>query len=158
VKRVLLILSATRVSASCIDAALTAAGNEGAELVAVYVLDTLESTDVRERILNEGFLGEAPSGRLLRAMRREHKRQGTQELADVARKAELAGVPCRTELVEGEFVSRALDAAQVEAPSVIYVARRDRGALSRLVTGSPLDELKQAAPCDVQIHECVSDG
>lgn len=157
-KRVLLILSATRISASCVDAAVAAAGEEGGELVAVYVLDALEEADVRERILNEGFLGEAPSGRLLRAMRREHKRQGMQELADVARKAELAGVPCRTELVEGEFVSRALDAAQIEAPSVIYVARRDRAALSRLVSGSPLEELKDAAPCEVQIHECVSDS
>jgi nucleotide-binding universal stress UspA family protein len=157
VTRVLLILSATRMSASCIDAALAAAEREQAELVVLYILDTLEATEVEDRILHEGFLGEAPSGKLLRAVRRERKRQGMQELADVARKAESAGVPCRTDLVEGEFVSRSLDAAQLEAPAVIYVARRERPALSRLVAGSPVEELKEAAPCEVQIHECMSD-
>jgi nucleotide-binding universal stress UspA family protein len=153
VNRVLLILSATRMSASCIDAAVAAADREKAELVALYILDTLEASDVQERITDEGFLGEAPSGKLLRAVRRERKRQGVAELAEVARKAELAGVVHRTELVEGEFVSRALDAAQAEAPTVIYVARRERAALSRLVSGSPVEELKEAAPCEVAIHD-----
>jgi nucleotide-binding universal stress UspA family protein len=153
VNRVLLILSASRMSGSCVDAAVAAACTQGAELVALYILDTLEARDVQERISDEGFLGEAPSGKLLRAVRRERKRQGTLDLADVARKAEQAGVPYRTELVEGEFVSRSLDAAQAEAPTVIYVARRERPALSRLVSGSPVEELKQAAPCEVTIHD-----
>jgi len=157
VNSVLLILSATRMSTSCIDAALAAAGREEVELVVLYILDALEATDVEERISHEGFLGEAPSGKLLRSVRRERKRQGTKWLADVAHRAELQGVTCRTELVEGEFVSRALDAAQVEAPGVIYVAKRDRGTLSRLVSGSPVEELKQAAPCEVTIHENGSD-
>jgi nucleotide-binding universal stress UspA family protein len=150
-KRVLLILSATRKSGSCIDAALAAAGREEAELVALYILDTVESGDVEARISDEGFLGEAPAGKLLRAVRRERKRQAVGELAEVARRAAQAGVTCRTELVEGEFVSRALDAAQVEAPFVIYVARRGRPALSRLVSGSQVEELKEAAPCEVAI-------
>jgi nucleotide-binding universal stress UspA family protein len=157
VNRVLLILSATRMSVSCIDAALAAAAREEAELVVLYILDALETADVGKRITHEGFLGGAPSGKLLREMRRERKRQGTQWLAEVAKRAEQQGVTCRTELVEGEFVSRSLDAAQEEAPSVIYVAKRERGTLSRLVSGSPVEELKQAAPCEVAIHENGSD-
>jgi len=157
VKRVLLLLSATRMSESCIDAALEAADADATELVVLYIVDSVEPHDVEERVSHEGFLGEAPSARLLRTLRRERKRQGTQELAEVARRAERMGVTYRTDLVEGEFVSRALDAAQVEAPGVIYVAKRERGPLSRLVSGSLVEELKEAAPCEVTVHENGSD-
>ena len=155
--RVLLILSPTRVSDSCIDAAFEAASRKDAELVALYILDTLYAFDVEERISHEGFLGEAPSGKLLRAVRRERKRQGVQKLAEIARMAERRGVTFRSEFVEGEFVSRALDAAQVEAPSVIYVAKSERAAISRLVSGSAVEELREAAPCEVAVHENGSD-
>ncbi len=152
-KRVLLVLSASRVSNSCVDGALDAAGSENAELVVLFILDTVMPHDVQERMSHEGFLGEAPSGRLLLAMRRELKRQGINELAEVARAAEKRGITHRTELVEGEFLMRALEAAQTEAPAVIFVAKRERAALSRLVSGSQAKELKDAVPCDVMIHE-----
>ena len=152
-KRVLLVLAASRVSNSCVDGALDAAAGENAELVALFILDTAMPLDVRERMSHAGFLGEAPSGRLLRAMRRELKRQGISELAEVARAAEKRGITHRTELVEGEFLSRALEAAQTEAPAVIFVAKRERAVLSRLMSGSRAEELKDAAPCDVKIHE-----
>jgi nucleotide-binding universal stress UspA family protein len=153
VKRVLLVLSASRVSNSCVDGALDAAGSENAELVVLFILDTVMPRDVQERMSHEGFLGEAPSGRLLLAMRRELKRQGINELAEVARAAEKRGITHRTELVEGEFLMRALEAAQTEAPAVIFVAKRERAVLSRLVSGSQAKELKDAVPCDVMIHE-----
>ena len=151
--RVLLVLSASRVSNSCVDGALDAAGSENAELVVLFILDTVMPRDVRERMSHEGFLGEATSGRLLLAMRRELKRQGINELAEVARAAEKRGITHRTELVEGEFLTRALEAAQTEAPTVIFVAKRERAALSRLVSGSQAKELKDAVPCKVMIHE-----
>ncbi len=152
-KRVLLVLSASRVSNSCVGGALDAAGSESAELVVLFILDTVMPRDVQERMSHEGFLGEAPSGRLLLAMRRELKRQGINELAEVARAAEKRGITHRTELVEGEFLMRALEAAQTEAPAVIFVAKRERAVLSRLVSGSQAKELKDAVPCDVMIHE-----
>ncbi len=151
--RVLLILSASRVSNSCVDGALNAAGSENAELVVLFILDTVMPHDVRERMSHEGFLGEAASGRLLLSMRKELKRQGINELAQVARAAEKRGITHRTELVEGEFLTRALEAAQTEAPTVIFVAKREHAALSRLVSGSRAEELKDAAPCEVMIHK-----
>ncbi|MCK4511040.1 universal stress protein [bacterium] len=152
-KRVLLVLSASRVSNSCVGGALDAAGSENAELVVLFILDTVMPRDVQERMSHEGFLGEAPSGRLLLAMRRELKRQGISELAEVARAAEKRGITHRTELVEGEFLMRALEAAQMEAPAVIFVAKREHAALSRLVSGSQAKALKDTVPCKVMIHE-----
>ena len=151
--RVLLVLSASRVSNSCVDGALDAAGSEDSELVVLFILDTVMPHDVRERMSHEGFLGEAPSGRLLLSMRKELKRQGINELAEVARAAEKRGITHRTELVEGEFLTRALEAAQAEAPTVIFVAKREHATLSRLVSGSRAEELRDAAPCDVMIHK-----
>ncbi|MFH1688984.1 MAG: universal stress protein [Candidatus Eisenbacteria bacterium] len=152
-KRILLILSASRVSTSCVDAALESAAKESAELVVLFILDTAGSRDMQERMSDEGFLGEAPSGRLLRAVRRERKRQGAGELADIVRRAEKRGITCRSDLVEGDFLTMALMAAQNEAPTVIFVARRERAALSRLMSGSLAEELKDAAQCEVMIHE-----
>jgi nucleotide-binding universal stress UspA family protein len=157
VKRVLLILSSSRVSSACVEGAIRRAASDRAELVVLYVLDSLMPFEVRQQLSDEGFLGEAPSERLLRALMRERKRQGLGELTTIARQAEARGVQCRTELVDGDFLTRSLEAAQTEAPSVIFVARRDRSALSRLVSGSRVEELKEAARCEVEIHECVSD-
>lgn len=153
VNRALLILAASRVSNSCVDEALDAAEKEGAELVVLYIVDATIPDDVQERMSHEGFLGEAPSGRLLRAVRRERKRQGVGELADIVQRAEQRGISVRSDLVEGEFLTRALAAAQAEAPGVIFVAKRERPALTRLVSGSLAEELKEAAPCRVMIHE-----
>ena len=152
-KRTLLILAASRVSSSCVDEALAMAEKDNGELVALYIVDTAMPQDVQERMSDEGFLGEAPSGRLLRTVRRERKRQGMGELADVVRRAEKRGIAYRTDLVEGDFLTRALTAAQNEAPDVIFVARRERAALSRLMSGSLVEELKDAAPCEVMIRE-----
>ncbi len=152
-KRVLLVLAASRVSNSCVGGALDVAKSESAELVVLFILDTVMPHDVLERMSHEGFLGEAASGRLLLAMRRELKRQGISELAEVSHAAEKRGITHRTELVEGEFLTRALEAAQTEAPAVIFVAKRERAVLSRLVSGSRAKELKDAVPCEVMIHE-----
>ncbi len=152
-KRVLLILAASRVSRSCVDDALATAERENAELVALFILDTVGPRDVGERVSHEGFLGEAPSERLLRALRRERKRQGMLELGVIAGRAERRGIAHRTDLVEGDFLTRALEAAQSEAAEVIFVARRDRPALSRLVSGSQVDELRAAVKCKVMIHD-----
>ena len=152
-KRVLLILSVSRVSTSCVDDALATAEREGSELVVLFILDMFGPGDVQERVSHEGFLGEAPSGRVVRALRRERKLQGMKELSAIAARAEKRGVACRTDLVEGDFLTRALTAAQTEVPAVIFVAKRDRAALARLLSGSRAEELKDAAPCRVTIHE-----
>jgi nucleotide-binding universal stress UspA family protein len=153
VNRALLILSPSRVSDSCIEDALDSAEKDGVELVVLYIVDAAIPDDVQERMSDEGFLGEAPSGRLLRAVRRERKRQGVSELADIVEMAEQRGIAVRSDLVEGEFLTQALAAAQKEAPGVIFVAKRERPALTRLVSGSLAEELKEAAPCTVRIHE-----
>lgn len=152
-KRVLLILSASRVSTACADDAVNAAERENAELVVLFILDGVAALDVQDRLADTGFLGQAPSGRFFRAVRREHKRRGVVLLEEIATKAERRGIPCRTEFVEGDFLTRSLEAARRESAAVIFVAKRDRTAISRLVSGSEAKELKESAPCRVMIHD-----
>ena len=75
-RRILLILAPSRVSASCVDEAIDEARRREAELVALFVLDTAVSEDIQARLQDTGFLGEIPSGQFMEAMRREQERQG----------------------------------------------------------------------------------
>ena len=156
-KRVLLILTASRISPALVEEALAVAEKENAELVTVFILDTIEALEVHDRVSDEGFLGGAASGRLLRELRRERKRQGMLELADVSHLAEARGVLHRSDLVEGDFLTCALEAAQREAAEVIFVAKRERPAISRLVSGSEVEELKDAVTCKVMVREMNGD-
>ena len=152
-KRILLILTPARVSDTCVSEAIKTAEDRSAELVAVFVLDTSISARFRSRLRDSGSLGEAPSDGIVRAMREEQERQGQEELARVKTLARDRGVEIRTRLVVGELVGCSLEAAQQEAASAIFVTRRVRPAISRLVAGSDVRELEQAAPCEVLVHD-----
>ena len=157
-KRILLILTPARVSDSCVDEAMSAAAGPDSELVAVFVLDTSISADFRARLRDSGSLGEGPSGDIVVAMREEQERQGREELARVERLASERGVAVRTRLVVGELVGCSLEAAQQESPEAIFVTRRGRPAISRLVAGSAVKDLSEAAPCEVLVHEANGTG
>ncbi len=126
---------------------------ENGELVALYIVDTSLSDDVRERLQDLGFLGERPSDQLLEEMRREQERQGKGELARIRELAGRRGVDCRTNLVEGEFLESSLEVARKESADAIFVTRRERSAISRLVAGSVVASLRNAAPCRVLVHD-----
>ncbi len=150
---ILLILTPARVSDSCVDEAVSAARKGGADLVAVFVLDTSISADFRARLRDSGSLGGAPSDQLVALMRDEQERQGRQELVRIERLAGEMHVPVRTRLVVGELVECSLAVAREEAASAIFVTRRDRPAISRIVGGSAVKDLSDAAPCEVLVHE-----
>lgn len=152
-KRMLLLLSPSRVSFACADQALDAASDAGAELVAYFVLDTTISENLKEHVHDTGFLGDAPSDELMRVMRGEQERQGKQDLERVRTRAAERGIPFRSEFVVGDFLTSSLAAADREHPDAIFVSRRERTAISRLVEGSAVRELEASAPCEVLVHE-----
>jgi len=157
-KRILLILAPSRVSSTCVDQAIEETLRREAQLVALFVLDTAISEDVQRRLQDAGFLGEAPSGRFIEAVRREQELQGRRELERIERLAGSRGVAVRTEFVVGEFLTRSLEAAKRESAEAIFVARRDRPRISRLVQGSQVNELRDSAPCAVLVHDGTTDN
>lgn len=152
-ERIVLILSPSRVSSMCVERALSAAAGSGGELAAFYIIDATLSEEMQERLHNLGFLGEAPSSRFMQAMRREHQRQGKKELHRIERLAHNRGVPCRTELLEGDFLTMSLEVVERESADTVFVVRRDRPKLSRIVGGSAVSDLESSAPCEVVVHE-----
>lgn len=152
-KRILLLVSPSRISSTCIDRAFRAAAEPDTELTVVFILDTTMTEDVRARLKDLGFLGKLPSSRLLSELRGEQERQGREELARIEREAERLGVRLTTKLVVGDFLSESLEVADTEAADVIFVARRERPRLSRLIGGSDAEDLRDSAPCRVVIHE-----
>jgi len=159
-KHILLILTPSRVSDLSVEEALTAAESPDTELAVVFVLDTTLSSDFRARLRDSGSLGEAPSDQLVAAMRDEQERQGHDELERVRALAAERGLAVRTRMVRGELVRCSLEEARRESASAIFVTRRERPALSRLVAGSAVEDLREAAPCTVLVHDADrrSDG
>ena len=157
-KRILLILSPARVSSSCAEEAAEAARRAGAELVAVFILDTSMSDDVQKRLQDTGFLGEIPSEKLISTVREEQERQGTEALERIGRIARQRGVGFRSRLAVGEFVTTSLEVAREEDAEAIFVARRDRPAFSRLVAGSAVRDLEESAPCRVLVRDAEEEG
>lgn len=155
-KRILLLLSPSRLSSTCVEQALRAAAAPDTSLSVVFILDTSMSEDVRARLKDLGFLGKLPSAQLLDEVRGEQERQGRQELARIEAEAERAGVSLSTSLVTGDFLSTSLEIARSETADVIFVARRERPRLSRLIGGSDAEDLRESAPCAVVIHESES--
>jgi nucleotide-binding universal stress UspA family protein len=153
VERIILILSPSRVSSACVERALSAAAGTHGELVAFYIIDATLSEDMQDRLHDLGFLGEAPSNRFMRAMRREHQRQGRRELERISGLARDRGVVCRTELLEGDFLTISLEIVERESADAVFVVRRDRPKLSRIVGGSAVSDLENSAPCEVVVHD-----
>lgn len=151
--RILLILSPTRTSRDLVSQALDEAGRTDAELVAVYIVDTAATDEVRQQVKNTGFLGKAPSADFLAAVRSEHERQGRCELERVERDAGRKGIAVRAQVLVGDFLTRSLEAAEEASARKIFVARSDRSRISRMVGGSPVNELRSSVPCHVIVHE-----
>ncbi len=149
----LLLLSPARVSSSCVDEALDQAAESNAELVAYFILDTTISENLRKRIHDMGFLGDAPSDEFMKAMRHEHELQGREQLERIGERAGELGIPYRSELVIGDFLTKSLAAADREHPEAIFVSRRERTVIARLVEGSAVRELEASAPCEVLVHD-----
>jgi len=149
----LLLLSPARVSSVCVDEALEGAATSSAELVAYFILDTTISEELKKRIHDMGFLGDAPSDDFMKAMRREHELQGREQLERIGALAAERGIRFRSEFVVGDFLTSSLAAAEREHPEAIFVSRRERTVISRLMEGSAVRELEVSAPCEVLVHD-----
>ena len=150
--RILLILSSTRTSRDLVAQALDEAGRTGSELVAVYIVDTGATDEIRQQVKNAGFLGKAPSADFISAVRSEHERQGRCELERIERAAGGRGIAMRARVLVGDFLTRSLEAAEEASARTIFVARSERTRFSRIVDGSPVNELRSSAPCHVIVH------
>jgi nucleotide-binding universal stress UspA family protein len=152
-KKILLITSFLRSSPKTIDEALAVAKQKNAELVAFFVLDVQYADRIATILTDEGWMGKKPSEQLYLSLLKEYRLQAESKLAEMAKRAELEGVPFRAIIKSGKIVTETLSIARHEEPDLIIITRRKRSNLSRLIFGSVSKALHKKAKCKVRIVE-----
>jgi len=148
-----LALSTTEQAPEAIASAIDFSLAKGAKLHAVFVLDATVPRAIFDKLTDIGFIGEKPGTELESAVAAESRRQAEATLAEVKRAAEAKGIDCGTEIVEGDFIDKSLEAAAKYAADTLIIVRTRRSFLSRLLAGTGIDNLVRQAPCEIKVFE-----
>ncbi|MBI5559777.1 MAG: universal stress protein [Deltaproteobacteria bacterium] len=150
-KNILLVLPSTGASSRATEYAVKTAKKESATLFALYILETEPTKEVLERFMDIGFVGDKPMEELSEAMMKEYRQRGYEALGEVQIKAMEEAVPFEPLLETGERLPLTLDVIKRNDIGLAIVVRKKARAIARYLTGSRLDELKEEAPCKVEI-------
>lgn len=150
-KKVMLVLSISGTPQEVIDYAVDRAKNEGAGLVALYILETGLADGVFDSFSDIGFIGDKPSTELSEAVMKEYRQRGYEELGRVQIKAMEEAVPFEPLMEQGEYVVRVLDVIRERDIGVAVVLRRQKRRFMKYLSSSVADEVKSQAPCEVVV-------
>ncbi len=148
-----LALSTAEQAPEAIASAIEFASAKKAKLFTVFILDSTVPAAIFDKLTDIGFIGEKPGTDLESAVSAEYRRQAKATLAEVKREAEGAGVECATEIVEGDFIDKAVAAAAKHAADTLIIVRTRRSFLSRLLAGTGINDLVRQAPCEIKVFE-----
>ncbi len=152
-KSILLVLSTTRTPASAIDFAVERAKEEGAKLVALYVVESELANAVFDRFSDIGFMGDKPSMNLTEAVMKEYRQRAYEELGRVQIKAMEAAVEYEPITREGEYLNEVLDVIGTYDADLAIVVRKKRSVISKYLLRPPSQMLQERAPCEIKIFE-----
>lgn len=152
-KSILLLLSAARTSEKAVEFAVEQAKKERAELTVIYVIDTSLTDEVFDRFTDIGFIGDKPSTELTEAIMKEFRQRGYEELGKVQMRAMEEGVGYNPMTVQGDFFRCSMDVIGQRKADMVVAVKRRKSALARYFSKSPVDELKESAPCEVVVFE-----
>ena len=150
---ILLVLSTTRTPARAIDFAVERAKEEGARLVALYVVERELANAVFDRFSDVGFMGDKPSMHLTEAVMKEYRQRAYEELGRVQVKAMEAAVAYEPITREGEYLSQVLNVINEYDVDQAIVVRKKLSVISKYFLRPPSEMLLERAPCDVKIFE-----
>ncbi len=150
-KKILLILSFLRSSPKAIEEAVQLAKENQAELIVSFVIDVEHADKIAHRLADEGWIGGRPSEQFYISLLREYKLQAENQIHDIEKRARAVGVPVRSAVKSGSFLTETLRLADLEEPDLIIVTRRKRSGLSRLIFGSVVKTLQKQVRCEVRV-------
>jgi nucleotide-binding universal stress UspA family protein len=153
VKNLLLVLTTSGTSERALDFAVEAAKMEGANLIALYLLETELAREVFDRFSDIGFIGDRPSMELTEAIMKDYRQRGYEELGRVQVKAMEEGVGYEPLMEQGDYIEKVLEVIRDRNIDVAVVVRRKPSALLRYFSRSVADELAERAPCKVHVFE-----
>ncbi len=152
-KKILLVLSAAVESQRAIEHAVSEAKSCGAQLIALFLLDTTLATNAMEKLTDRGFIGEKPSTELSEAMVKDARQRGYEDLGVVQIKAMEEGVDFVPLMEEGDFQKKILEVIDEQQASLAVVTKKKEGTLSKYFSTPASEELKKNAPCTVVVFE-----
>ena len=149
-KKVLLVLSSSGASEEAVDFAVARAKNDGAGLIALYLLETGAAGQVFETFSDSGFIGEKPSSELSESITKEYRQRGYEELGKVQIKAMEEGVDFEPLMEEGDFAYKVLKLIEATGASVaVLVKSKKRRSLFKYFSRALAEEVKERAGCEV---------
>lgn len=152
-RNILLILSTSRTSSNALEYAVTMAKKEGAKLIALYIIETELVDEVFDKFTDIGFIGDKPSAQLTEAIMKEYRQRGYEELGRVQIRAMEEGVDFDPLMEQGDFVEKALEVIERCNVDMAVTTRRRQSVFFRYLPLSTVDELKENAPCGVEVFE-----
>ncbi len=150
-RHILMVLSDVDESPRTVDFTLNLARKEGASVTALIVLDDKAAKRMASHLSDSGFVGDHPSQRVVRAIEDEFRNQGERILHQLKERFAKEGVPFRSELREGDFISTCLDVIREQKIDHAVVCGHHVSNLKRILLGSPVDDLLEqiSFPVDV---------
>ena len=152
-ENILLVLSTTRQSTKTIDLAIEKVKKERSSLTALFVLDSEMPGSILEKLTDSGFTGEKPSQELHDSILTEYRERGRKKLEEIEELANLMDVPFSAVMREGDFTSECLAEIKDRRSDVVFITRKKRSSLSRFIFGSPIEQIRDAAECEMIIVE-----
>jgi len=156
--KVLLILSTSRTSDKAVDFAVDKAKKEGRGLIALYVIDSELTNEVFDKFTDIGFIGDKPSMELTKAVIKEYRQRGYEEIGRVQVKAMEQGVDFDAVTAQGNFVEEALKVMEKREVSTAVAVRRKVSGFLKYFSRSMCDELQKQARCEFVIFEAEKDN
>jgi len=152
-KSILLVLSTTRTPDAAIDFAVAKAQEEGARLVALYVVEKELANAVFDRFSDVGFIGDKPSMNLTEAVMKEYRQRAYEELGRVQIKAMEAAAPYEPITREGDYLSQVLDVIGEYDVDLAVVVRKKLSVITKYFLKPPSEMLKEQVSCEIKVFE-----
>ena len=141
-----MVLSTTRTPEKAIDFAVARAKEEGANLVALYVVESDLANAVFDRFSDVGFMGDKPSMQLTEAVMKEYRQRAYEELGRVQIKAMEAAVGYEPLTREGDYLSQVLDVISEYDVDLAVVVRKKLSVISKYFLKPPSEMLLEKCP------------
>lgn len=150
-RHILMVLSDVDASPRTVDFTLKLARKESASVTALIVLDDKAAERMASRLSDSGFVGDYPGQRVVRAIEDEFRNQGERVLHRLKERFAAEGIPFRSELREGDFISTCLEVIREQEIDHAVVCGHQVSNLKRILLGSPVDDLLERIDCPVDV-------
>ena len=150
-RKILYLISTMITSPGAVSYVVHTAKREEAELIACFIISHRVPESVSSWLIYIGFMGDKPSGELKSAISDHYRQRAQAQLEEIEGLAREQGVPCRTQLLEGDLVKEGVRVAQEEGIDLLLLNEPDRSDFDHLIFGPMKEDLIDSLKCPVKV-------